>query len=191
MEKERLTAFTDAVLAIIMTILILDLDKPKEPTIQAFLSLKEGVIAYILSFFWLGTMWVELHQEWHNVKKISNAVVWWSLLLLFFSSLIPYVISLVYKYFMEPVIQGFYGIIVIMVTIVNVGLRNSLEKVNRVDKDKREVVERAKKILYADIAVKVIGLIIAATIYPPAMMISVLITMVVFVISHQVMSEWV
>lgn len=50
MNKERLSSFVDAVLAIVMTILVLELEKPAEPTIQAFLSLKEGFISYILSF---------------------------------------------------------------------------------------------------------------------------------------------
>lgn len=188
MNKERLSSFVDAVLAIVMTILVLELEKPAEPTIQAFLSLKEGFISYILSFFWLGTMWVELHQEWHGVNKISNAVVWWNIVLLFFASLVPYATSLVYKYFMNPVVQGFYGIIIIMVSIVNVGLRNSLGKVNAVDKSMLKVIERAKKVLYADIAVKIAGLVIAVTIYPPAMMISVLITLVVFVMTHQALN---
>ena len=190
MEKERLSAFTDAVLAIIMTILVLELDKPTEPTIQAFIRLKESFISYALSFFWLGTMWVELHQEWHEVKKISNAVVWWSIVLLFFASLVPYATSLVYKYFMDPVIQGFYGIIIIMISIMNVGLRHSLKKVDPTDIEMLNIVEHANKILYIDISVKVIGFIIATTIYPPAMMISVLITLIIFVMTHQVLLFW-
>lgn len=96
MEKERLSAFTDA------------------------------FISYALSFFWLGTMWVELHQEWHEVKKISNAVVWWNIVLLFFASLVPYATSLVYRYFTNSVMQGFYGIVIIIISVTNIGLRHSL-----------------------------------------------------------------
>ena len=117
MDKERLSAFTDAVLAIVMTILVLELDKPEAPTIRAFMDLKESFISYALSFFWLGAMWAELHQEWHQIKKVSNSVVLWSIILLFFASLIPYTTSLVYKYFMNSVIQCFYGFDVILIRI--------------------------------------------------------------------------
>ena len=189
MEKERLSAFTDAVLAIVMTILVLELDKPAEPTMRAFLDLKETFISYALSFFWLGTMWVELHQEWHEVKKISNAVVWWNIVLLFFASLVPYATSLVYRYFTNPVIQGFYGIVIIIISVTNIGLRHSLGKANPEDHDMLNTMQLAKKILFADIVVKMVGLIIAVVIYPQAMMLSVLITLIVFVMTHQVLAR--
>lgn len=84
MGKERLMAFTDAVLAIVMTILVLELEKPEAATFEALWALKENFFAYALSFFWLGTMWVNLHNEWHDVSKVTIAVVWWSVIELFF-----------------------------------------------------------------------------------------------------------
>lgn len=86
MEKERLVAFTDAVLAIIMTILVLELAKPSEPTLEAFWALRENFFAYFLSFFWLGSLWIALNGIWEKVKQISNGVIWWNLLLLFLAS---------------------------------------------------------------------------------------------------------
>ena len=53
MSKERVLAFTDAVLAIIMTILVIELEKPTEATLQAILELKTNFFAYALTFFWL------------------------------------------------------------------------------------------------------------------------------------------
>ena len=61
MNKERLAAFMDAVLAIIMTILILELKKPETATLKALWNLRVNFFAYTISFFWLGTMWVNLH----------------------------------------------------------------------------------------------------------------------------------
>ena len=80
---ERLVAFTDAVLTIIMTILVLELAKPSEPTLEAFRALRENFFAYFLSFFWLGSLWIALNGIWERVKQISNGVIWWNLLLLF------------------------------------------------------------------------------------------------------------
>ena len=182
MGKERLMAFTDAVLAIVMTILVLELEKPEAATFEALLALKENFFAYALSFFWLGTMWVNLHNEWHNVSKVTNAVVWWSVILLFFSSWIPYAIRFVNVDYNSGVTQGFYGIMVLFVTLSNVGLSRALEKANHDEKDIKGEIAGNRKRLYLDIGIKVIALILTLTVYPSAMMISVLTTMALMMI---------
>ena len=83
MNKERLIAFTDAVLAIIMTILVLELEKPTVPTLEAFWALRQNFFAYFLSFFWLGSLWIALNGICEKVERISTAVTWWNLALLF------------------------------------------------------------------------------------------------------------
>lgn len=178
MKKERLTTFTDAVLAIIITVLVFELEKPSEPTWEAILSVRQCLIAYALSFFWLGTMWINLHDEWHDIKLINKKVMWWNIVLLFFSSFFPYVTSFVSKNFFSSVAQGLYGIVVLAVTISNARINDALEKANP------EIINTNKKVLtrknkwHLNIFVKIIGLIITLMVYPPAMMISVLITMV-------------
>ncbi|CZQ98157.1 TMEM175 family protein [Trichococcus collinsii] len=84
MNKDRLIAFTDAILAIIMTILVLELQEPETLSLQGLWALKGSYSAYTLSFFWLGTMWIGLHNEWQNVEKISIPVIWYNLSILFF-----------------------------------------------------------------------------------------------------------
>ena len=86
MTKERLAAFTDAILAIIMTILVLELKKPNPISWENLWQLRMNFFAYTISFFWLGAMWVLLHRNWYDIKSISNKTVWQSLLMLFFSS---------------------------------------------------------------------------------------------------------
>ena len=180
--KERLMAFTDAVLAIIMTILVLELETPKSASLSAIWELRENYFAYALSFFWLGTMWVNLHNEWHDVNQISRGVVWWSVILLFFSSLIPYAIRFVNVDYNSSTTQCFYGIIVFLVTISNVVLSRALEKANHTEQEIKEGIAGNRKRLYFDLALKVIGMILCLTVYPPAMMISVLLAMFLMVI---------
>lgn len=175
MNKERLVAFTDAVLAIIMTILVLELPKPTEPTLDAIFALKESFLAYTLSFFWLGSMWVSLHNIWHKVDKISTKIIWWNIALLFFASLIPYTTSLVSEYFNNGIIQAFYGLVVIFVTITNAILNIVLDEPNKENKELLSITKGFRKILLIDIFIKIVGLVIAISIYPPAMMISVLV----------------
>ena len=148
----------------------------------AIWELREKYFAYALSFFWLGTMWVNLHNEWHDIDFISKSVVWWSVILLFFSSLIPYAIRFVNVDYNSSVTQCFYGIIVFLVTLSNVALSHSLEKANHSEQVVKEKLSANRKRLYIDIALKGIGMIICLTIYPPAMMISVLFTMFLMMI---------
>ena len=177
MNKERLAAFMDAILAIIMTILILELKKPEAATLKALWNLRVDFFAYTLSFFWLGTMWVNLHNEWHKIKYITPSIVWVNVVILFFSSFFPYVTSFVTSYYNSSVAQGFYGIIVLAVTFCNIISLYLIEKVNKLDKELQESLKIMIRWIKVDISIKIIGLIISCIFYPPAMMISVYITL--------------
>jgi uncharacterized membrane protein len=185
MNKERLAAFMDAVLAIIMTIIILELKKPETATLKALWNLRVDFFAYTLSFFWLGTMWVNLHYEWHKIKYITPAVVWANVVLLFFSSFFPYVTSFVTSYYNSSVAQGFYGIIVLAVTFCNIISGHLIGKANRNDEKSQESLKIRMRWLSIDIIIKIMGLIISCTFYSPAMMISVYITLLGIVLPAQ------
>ena len=185
MNKERLAAFMDAVLAIIMTILILELKKPETATLKALWNLRVDFFAYTLSFFWLGTMWVNLHNEWHKIKYITPSIVWINVVILFFSSFFPYVTSFVTSYYNSSVAQGFYGIIVLAVTFCNIISGHLIGKANRNDEKLQESLKIRMRWLSIDIIIKIMGLIISCTFYPPAMMISVYITLLGIVLPAQ------
>lgn len=187
MKKERLVAFTDAVLAIIMTILILELEQPQNASWEAILNLKQSFFAYALSFFWLGTMWINMHNEWNYVEVINKNIIWWNVILLFFSSFFPYVTSFVSKNFYSPVAQGIYGVIVLLVTLSNFFTSLFLEKANN-NKVLKSIILKYRRKLYLDILIKITGMIISLIIYPPAMMLSVLITM--FLILVPIKIKW-
>jgi uncharacterized membrane protein len=186
MSKERLQAFTDAVLAIIMTILVLELEAPKEMSFSGFWELRASFFSYALSFFWLGSMWVTNHNEWHYVRKIKPNTVWWTIIMLFFASLFPYTTSLVDTHFNNPFAQGLYGIVVLLVSLANVKLSHSL---TANDPDNVALAQSGligNRSIWLDLAVKLIGLILSVTVFAPAMMLSVLLTLIVFVIPAQV-----
>jgi uncharacterized membrane protein len=175
MEKGRAEAFTDAIIAIIMTILVLDLRAPTHFTWAGFWALRRDLFAYTLSFFWLGTMWVGLHNEWAKVKQITAGTLWRMLFLLFWASLFPYTTKLVAIHYHNAVMQIVYGIVIIMTTFANMMLSHQLANLpeNKVIK----VSSRFRRQwLWLDIAIKCLGLIIAAVAYPPAVMLSVLIS---------------
>ncbi len=178
MSKERLVAFTDAVLAIIMTILVLELKKPASVSWSGLWELRDNFFAYTLSFFWLGLLWRNHHNSWHSVKRVGNDTVIATLVMLFFASLFPYITSLVASNFQNQVSQVLYGIVILAVTFSNFAISASL---NRNDpKLKFGLLYTVKnQAIYFDIAVKSLGLVISLLFYPPAMSYVVFINMVI------------
>ena len=170
MKKDRLIALTDAVLAIIMTILILELEKPETPSLQAFWELRNNFFAYFLSFFWLGSLWIALNTLWEKVERISSEVVWANLYLLFFVSFMPYATGLVSSHFENYTAQLFYGSVVIVSTIINWYLHKVLDKPNQDQVELLKETETYRKLLIPDILIKCVGFILALIIYPPIMM---------------------
>lgn len=186
MNKERLAAFADAVLAIIITILVLELKEPDQLTWQGFLALWPNYMAYAISFFWLGAMWINMHNEWYNVKRITTGTLWATLIVLFFSSLFPYATNIVAANYNVRGAQVFYGIIVLLITWANGNMYASVAKSDMQIDFRTWLRQRHRSWTVWDIVIKVIGLILAATVYPPAMLYSVLITLLLLVIPNQI-----
>ncbi|SDC56645.1 TMEM175 family protein [Parafannyhessea umbonata] len=180
MNKERLVAFTDAILAIIMTILVLALERPSEPTLQAFWALRNSYLAYALSFFWLGSLWMGLNEVWDSARHIDNATVLWTLVLLFLASLIPYATDLVSYYFESRIVQCGYGLVVLLMTGANWMLHRTLERPNADVPELVETSRKYRKVLGPDIAIKVSALVLSLLIWPPATMAGVLVAAAYF-----------
>lgn len=178
MNKDRLIAFEDAVLAIIVTILVLDLQKPATVSWAGLWALRANFFAYTLSFFWIGLMWVSHHNHWHLVKQIDNHTVYLTLILLFFSSLFPYTTSLVAENFYNTTAQVFYGVIIIIISCLNVLISLNLNKLNP-EAHFGLLYKIPNHTVILDPACKVIGLLIAVWVYPPAMVYSILIASIV------------
>lgn len=185
MNKSRLEAFTDGVLAIIITILVLELEKPAHLTFQGFLDLWPNYFAYAISFFWIGAMWINMHNNWYEVKKITTGTLWATLIMLFCSSLFPYVTSIVSANFYNKTAEVVYGLVVLAITFSNSNMYASIAKANGTSFG-HWIKHQHRSWAFIDIAIKILGLIIAATVYPPAMIYSVMITLLVLVIPNQI-----
>ena len=183
MEKDRLGAFIDAVLAIIMTILVLELPRPETYNIAGLWALRTNFFAYALSFFWLGAMWVNIHQSYQAVDKISQKTVWSAIVMLFFSSFYPYATKLIADAFWNKTMQGLYGVVVLMITISVFGYYRQLDGRTKENKDKLDL--RQQKWIFIDVMLKVCGLFLSITVFPPATSIAVLVTLLVLVIPNQ------
>ena len=90
MSKGRLEAFSDGVIAILITIMVLELKTPHHPTLEALKATCPAFVAYILSFVILGIYWNNHHHMLHATRKIDGTILWANLHLLFWLSLIPF-----------------------------------------------------------------------------------------------------
>ena len=90
MTKSRLEAFSDGVLAIIITIMVLELKAPPEPSFDALRPMLPLFISYALSFTFIGIYWANHHHMFQLVKKVNGRILWLNLHLLFWLSLVPF-----------------------------------------------------------------------------------------------------
>ncbi|TNF27441.1 MAG: DUF1211 domain-containing protein [Bacteroidetes bacterium] len=99
MSKNRLEAFSDGVMAILITIMVLELGFESEVSAHNFMhefsELIPKLVAYAVSFLMLGIMWVNHHALFHGVRQVTNGVLWANLALLFFMSLVPFATGVV------------------------------------------------------------------------------------------------
>jgi len=93
MSKSRLEAFSDGVIAILITIMVLELTGPHEPTLEALRPLIPTFLSYVLSFIYLGIYWNNHHHLIQAVQQVNGRVLWANLHLLFWLSLVPFVTS--------------------------------------------------------------------------------------------------
>ena len=94
MTKARLEAFSDGVVAILITIMVLELQVPQGPTWHALQPLLPVFLTYLLSFVYLGIYWNNHHHMLHAAERINGKILWANLHLLFWLSLVPFVTGL-------------------------------------------------------------------------------------------------
>lgn len=90
MEKSRLEAFSDGVLAIIITIMILELKQPASDALKDFLKLTPTLLAYLLSYVFIAIYWVNHHQIFHDAEQVNVKILWCNIAWLFTMSFIPF-----------------------------------------------------------------------------------------------------
>ncbi len=110
MTTNRLEAFSDGVIAIIITIMVLELRPPAQPTLAAFAKVAPLFISYALSFLVAAIMWVNHHHLIHVVHSVTARLLWSNLNLLFWMSLVPFVTDFMGKNYREPMAVALYGL---------------------------------------------------------------------------------
>jgi uncharacterized membrane protein len=114
MSKSRLEAFSDGVLAIIITIMVLELHVPQGRDFSGLRPLLPVLLTYVLSFVYVGIYWNNHHHLLHAVKRVNGSVLWANLHLLFWLSLFPFVTGWMGENGIAPHPAALYGIVLMM-----------------------------------------------------------------------------
>jgi uncharacterized membrane protein len=113
LSKTRLEAFSDGVIAILITIMVLELRVPHGVELAALTPLLPVFLAYVLSFVFLGIYWNNHHHMFHAVEQVSGGILWANLHLLFWLSLVPFVTGWMGENHFEPLPTAVYGTVLL------------------------------------------------------------------------------
>ena len=128
MKKGRLEAFSDGVLAIIITIMVLELKVPHGEDIDAIKPLVHVFLSYVLSFIYIGIYWNNHHHMINAIDKVTGDVMWANLHLLFWLSLVPFVTAWMGENQFAAVPMALYGVVLLMAAIAYYILQTLLLK---------------------------------------------------------------
>ena len=113
MGKGRLEAFSDGVLAIIITIMVLEIKAPEGATLDALAPLAPSLLSYVLSFIYVGIYWNNHHHLLQAGKRVTGSVLWANLHLLFWLSLLPFATRWMGDNHLAPLPSLAYGVILL------------------------------------------------------------------------------
>jgi uncharacterized membrane protein len=145
MGKDRLEAFSDGVLAIIITIMVLELRPPHEVDLAALRPLLPVLFSYVLSFVYLGIYWNNHHHMLNCTHRVTGAVLWANLHLLFWLSIVPFVTAWMGETAYDPVPIAAYGVVLLMDAIAYTILQNRLIATHGRDSKLARAVGRGAK----------------------------------------------
>jgi len=117
MGKTRLEAFSDGVIAVIITIMVLEMKVPHGEKMAALAPLWPVFLGYVLSFVYLGIYWNNHHHMFHAVQKVTGPMLWANLHLLFWLSLVPFVTGWMGENHFAAVPTALYGVVLLMAAI--------------------------------------------------------------------------
>lgn len=135
MNKNRLEAFSDGVLAIIITIMVLELKVPHDSSLHALLELAPVFMSYVLSFIYVGIYWNNHHHMLQLVKKVNGKVLWANLHLLFWLSLFPFATAWMGENHFDTLPVVVYGFVMFMAAMAYFILERTLVRLHGPDSD--------------------------------------------------------
>jgi uncharacterized membrane protein len=172
-------AFTDAVIAIIMTVLALSFSMPSEPTFEALWALRFQFLIYIISFALLAIYWNNHHHMLQISKAVNGKVLWRNMALILCLTFFPFVTAWVDEYPFVRAPEITFGVVVLLADIAWLSLARSLAGASDTDEQTAKILYGYRKSIITIIIIAV-G-IIAGIFAPIAVMISIAISLIMWI----------
>jgi uncharacterized membrane protein len=145
MRTSRLEAFSDGVIAILITIMVLELKTPEDATLGALRAIVPTFSAYVLSFVLLGIYWNNHHHMLHATDRVNGAILWANLHLLFWLSLVPVVTKWLGEHYLDPLPTSVYGMVLICSACAYTILQATIIRAQGMDSKLRRAVGSDRK----------------------------------------------
>ncbi len=188
METNRFETFFDAIIAIIITVLVLKIPQPTSPTLGAVLELQSIYIAYLISFLILYNIWYANHNLFQVVDVIDNNAVWIYGIMTFVISLLPYfTIWLANNMYSIPA-ETMFGLIFIITHILNTLATMDIYNSNPYNKE-LHALNNDSYLLNIPTIVLIIGFILTYTVYIPGIYVCCLISIVMWIALGRIVRE--
>lgn len=157
MKTSRLEAFSDGVLAIIITIMVLELKAPEKTNLEGLVSILPIFISYLVSFIYVGIYWNSHHHLFQVTETVNGKILWANLHLLFWLSLIPFTTSWIGENHIEALPVALYGFVFLMSGISFLILKNQILNNHPKDAAIHKMIGSHKK-EYLSLAIYVLGI---------------------------------
>ena len=148
MNKNRLEAFSDGVLAVIITIMVLEMKPPHGADLQALRPVIPVVLSYLLSFIYIGIYWNNHHHLLHATQHVNGAILWANLHLLFWLSLVPFVTAWMDENHFESWPVAVYGMVLLMAGVAYFILTKALIQLHGESATLARAIGEDKKVSY-------------------------------------------
>lgn len=180
METTRFETFLDAIIAIIMTILVMKISQPAEPTLSAIWDMRVSYLAYFISFLILFNVWYNNHNLFQKVEMIDNTVVWINGIMIFILSLIPYFTMWVAINIESIPAETMFGLLFVLTNILYILSTHLIYKSNPYNK---ELQETDINVFYefTPLIIILLGFVLTYTIFRPGIYISCLIAVLIWI----------
>ena len=188
METDRFETFFDAIIAIIITVLVLKIPQPATPTLAGVLELQNIYIAYLISFLILYNIWYANHNLFQLVETIDNKSVWIYGVMTFIISLLPYfTIWLANNMYSIPA-ETMFGLIFIVTHILNTLATRAIYNSNPYNRKLREINQDSYYMNLPTI-VLIMGFVLTYTVYAPGIYVCCLISIVMWIVIGRLLRE--
>lgn len=186
METTRFETFFDAIIAIIITVLVLKIPQPAFPTLASFLELNSIYISYLISFLVLYNIWYANHNLFQVIETMDNTSVWIYGIMTFVISLLPYFTIWLARHVNSVPAETMFGLIFIATHILNTLATWAIYKSNPYNKQLHEMNFNSQY-MHLPTVVLVIGFILTYTIYIPGIYVCCLISVLLWIVLGRVL----